>query len=409
MANAGNLTTTTALSPMMKELYDKQLIFREKQELRFEQVAWVKEVPSHEGKTANFQAYRPLAVPSTKLTEGSDSSHTDYSMNSRRVPVTVESWGATTTLGKLFHMTKIDPGLVEQVDIVADQRNRTIDQQLAIEVGQNGVFPVRGDASASYQEFNLRVSSAGHSTSKLVVLPADDTASASNLTAGAIVCITAGNNYGYTGRVSRISAIASGLEIYFKSSGVNRHAQVAFDSDTRFTTFDQATLAAATSKLSTTNIRAGRKHLRLNRAPYFDGGSWVAIVDPNTEYDFMGDTTWVNAGQYSNVTALYKGEMGMWMNVRFVGTTAPYRETAAGATDMTAGGLFHSMIFGRKAFAHAKLQSATEGIVVLQGADKKDPLNMHTVIGWKNTFKPRALTAPHCVSIIGGATGVTIA
>lgn len=409
MANAGNLTTTTNLSPMMKELYDKQLIFREKQELRFEQVAWVKDVPAHEGKTANFQAYRPLAVPTSALTEGSDSSHTDYSLASRRVAVTLESWGATTTLSKLFHMTKIDPGLVEQVDIVADQRNRTIDQQLAIEVGQNGVFPLRGDASATYQQHNLRASSAGHTTSKLIVLPADDTASASNLTAGAIVCITAGNNYGYTGRVSSISAVATGLAINFKTAAPNRAAPVAFSSDTRFTTFDQNGLTAANSKLSTTNIRAGRRHLRLNRAPFFDGGSWVAIVDPNTEYDFMGDTTWINAGQYSNVGALYKGEMGMWMNVRFVGTTAPYREVLAGTTDMTSGGLFHSMIFGRKAFAHAKLQGGDQGVIVLQGSDKKDPLNMHTVIGWKNMFKPRALTSVHCVSIIGGATGVTVA
>ena len=409
MADAGNLTTTTALSPMMKVLYDKQLLFREKQELRFEQVSWVKEIPSHEGKTEHFQAYRPLAVPTSKLTEGSDSSHTDYSLNSRRVSVTVESWGATVTLGKLFHMTKIDPGLVEQVDIIADQRNRTIDQQLAIEVGQNGVFPLRGDASATYQEHNLRVSSAGHTTSKIIVLPADDTASASNLTAGAIVCITAGNNYGYTGRVSEISAVATGLAIKLKTAAPNRAAPVAFSTDTLFTTFDQAGLTAANSMLSSTNVRAGRKHLRINRAPYFDGGSWVAIVDPNTEYDFMGDSTWVNAGTYSNVTALYKGEMGMWMNVRFVGTTAPYRELAAGTTSMTSGGLFHSMLFGRKAFAYAKHAGATEGVVVLQGADKKDPLNMHTVVGWKNTFKPRALTSTHCVSIIGGATGVTIA
>lgn len=389
----------------MAELYDKQLIFREKQELRFEQVAWVKELASNAGKTINFQAYRPLAVPTSALTEGSDSSHTDYALTSRRVSVTPEEWGATATISKLFHLTKLDPGLVEQVDIVADQRNRTIDQQLAIEVGQNGVFPLRGDASATYQEFSLRVSAGPtHTTSVFTVKPADDTASVSNLTAGAIVCFTAGPSYGYTGRVSAVAASSTGLVVTLKTA-----ANAAFSSDDRFCTFDQAGLTAANSKLSETNVRAARKHLRINRAPYFDGDTWVALVDPNAEYDFMGGSAWTLAHQYGDSRALYKGEMGMWMGVRFVGTTAPYRETAAGATDMAAGGLIHSMIFGRKAFANAKITGGNQGIVVLQNADKKDPLNMHTVIGWKSIFKPKALTTPHCVSIIGGATGVTIA
>ena len=97
------------------------------------------------------------------------------------------------------------------------------------------------------------------------------------------------------------------------------------------------------------------------------------------------------------------------MNCLFVGTTAPYREVAAGTTDMTAGGLFHSMLFGRKAFANAKINGGNQGIIVLQAPDKSDPLNMHTVIGWKKIFKPKALTSTHCVSIIGGATGITIA
>jgi len=403
---AGNLTSTTALSPMMAEIYDKQLLFREKQELRFEQVAWVKELDSNAGKVLNFQAYRPLAVPTSALNEGSDSSHTAYSLVSRRVSVTPEEWGAVAEISKLFHLTKLDAGLVEQVDIIADQRNRTIDQQLAIEVGQNGVFPLYGaGASTSYQEFNLRASTgATHTTSVLFVKPADDTGSVSNLTAGGIVCITAGNNYGYTGRVSATSAAATGLKITFKTA-----AAVAFSDDTRFCTFDQAGLTAANSALSETNVRNGRKNLRLNRAPYFDGDSWVALVDPNTEYDFMGGSAWTLAHQYGDSRALYKGEMGMWMNCRFVGTTAPYRETAAGATDMAAGGLFHSMLFGRKAFGHAKITGGNQGVIVLQAADKSDPLNMKTIIGWKSIYKPKALTAPHCVSIIGGASGITIA
>ena len=410
MAIAPSLTSTTGLSPMMAALYDKQLIFREKEELRYEQVAWVKELEGNSGETIHFQAYRPLARVETALTQGSATAHSEYPLLSRRVSVTPREWGATTPIATLFDLTKLDSGLSQQVDIVAEQRNETIDAELAIEVGQRGCFPIRADVDAVHEQHGLGVIATNASVNQFRVATGDDSGLSAALTAGAIICVTAGTNYGYVGRVSSYaSSDTTGGLVVLKSGGstaVNSAAAI-FDATSKFTFVDQSALAA-TDILTNVNIRRARRHLKRNKAPFFDGKTWVALISPEVEYDFMGDTSWLAAKQYSDVQDLYKGEIGMWMNVRFVGTTQPFRETDAGVTDLETGGITHVPIFGRKAFCNAKITGGNQGIVVLQGPDKRDPLNMVTTVGWKSIFRPKSLTGPHCVSILCGATSVAI-
>lgn len=409
MAVAASLTSTTGLSSVMGTIYDKQLLFREKQELVFEQLAWVKELPGNMGKTIRFAAYRPLAVVTLALTEGSTSSHTEFGFKSREVTVIPEEWGATAPISTLYSMTKLDPALVEQVDIVADQRNRSIDRQYAIEVGQNGVFPLRADGDGTLNEFGLRIITSGsNSVTKFKVHADDDGVAVASVVAGSIICITEGTNYGQTFRVASVSTKGDGAHVTIKSSGENREAVNAFDSTDRFAIF-VSTGTVEGDGLDSTNLRAARKHLRRNRAPKYDGNAWLSTVAPETEYDFLGDSTFVLTSQYSNAKALYNGEMGMWMGIRFLDTTAPYRELLAGTTEMDTGGLIHNMVFGRKAFGVGKITGGNQGIVVLQGPEKSDPLNMQTIVGWKAIFQPRALTSLHCVSIISGATDVAIA
>ena len=84
-------------------------------------------------------------------------------------------------------------------------------------------------------------------------------------------------------------------------------------------------------------------------------------------------------------------------NNRLRVTDVKYRKTGA---------LTQVQVFGRKAFGVGKITGGSQGVIVLQGATKSDPLNMVTTVGWKSIFQPRALTAPHCVSIYCGATGL---
>lgn len=409
MSAVANLTSTSALSPMMKTIYERQLLFREKQELRFKQLLWNKTPERNMGKTVEYQAYRPLARVTSALTEGDPATGTAYSLTSRKVSVTVEEWGGKLELAKLYEWTKFDPGLAEQVDILGDQRVRSIDAQLAIEVGQNGVYAIRADADATYQLDGIRCrTTASASGSILYLHSSDDTNFSTNFGAGDIITVTNGTNFGYCGRISAISTKATGAKITLKSTGENAAAAATFDATSVLHVCGNTGLVA-TDVITNTNIRAARKAMRRNRGPYYNGNTWSMLVSPEHEYDFMGDTVWQAAKQYSDVKDLYAGEMGEWMGVRFVGTTQPYREVLAGTTDLDAGGIIHAMLFAPRAAGVAELTGEGGEINVLTGADKSDPFNMTSVLTWKDVFKPKALTATHCVSILSGATGVTMA
>ena len=65
-------------------------------------------------------------------------------------------------------------------------------------------------------------------------------------------------------------------------------------------------------------IRQIVANLRQQGAPAYEGGHYVGVVDPFTEMDLTKDATFVNAASYSNIRALYNGEIGMWMGVRWM-------------------------------------------------------------------------------------------
>jgi hypothetical protein len=51
--------------------------------------------------------------------------------------------------------------------------------------------------------------------------------------------------------------------------------------------------------------------LKENKALMYPGTfGWLGKIQPETEYDLMQSTTWQNAAVYSNVNALYEGEVG---------------------------------------------------------------------------------------------------
>lgn len=67
-------------------------------------------------------------------------------------------------------------------------------------------------------------------------------------------------------------------------------------------------------------IRRGVRNLKVNKAKRYDS-YFVAIIHPDTAYDIMGDTAWVEASKYAGSTQLFEGEIGKIHGVRFVETT----------------------------------------------------------------------------------------
>src|ERR1019366_5226105 len=84
--------------------------------------------------------------------------------------------------------------------------------------------------------------------------------------------------------------------------------------------------------------------LKENKALMYPGTfGWIGKIQPQTEYDLINTTTWQNAAAYSNVQALYAGEIGALYGVRYLVSNQGY--VTAGTTPYYAN-FFH----GREAF-----------------------------------------------------------
>jgi N4-gp56 family major capsid protein len=82
---------------------------------------------------------------------------------------------------------------------------------------------------------------------------------------------------------------------------------------------NKASRAALTAAdvLRTDDIRRQVAILRANGARPFELGSYMGVFDPYVEADLTKDSTFVNAGVYSDLVTLHDFEVGKWMGVRW--------------------------------------------------------------------------------------------
>lgn len=171
-------------------------------------------------------------------------------------------------------------------------------------------------------------------------------------------------------------------------------------------------LAAATDKLSVTDIKKAVRALKNQNAPKINGW-YIGIIGPDCAYDIMNDQEWKYPHQYVDTANIYEGEIGSIAGVRFVETseakiwgkgqagkpagssstnsnTAVYvtqiiGDGAYGVTDVTGGGLQHI-------------------VKPLGSAGSADPLNMRATVGWKATKVAEMLVPQYMVSIMSSST-----
>ena len=156
----------------------------------------------------------------------------------------------------------------------------------------------------------------------------------------------------------------------------------------------------AGDNLTTTEIRKAVKTLKKNNALVYGDGYFLGKVGPDTSYDLMGDTTWVNAHTYKDGTELYKGELGKLHRVRFLECSSNQKSEASTTT------VFSNFIHGQEAFGTVDLEGNNMELII-KNSDKSDtsnPLNMFLTIGWKATFAVKTLNANWIVNIKSAAS-----
>lgn len=138
--------------------------------------------------------------------------------------------------------------------------------------------------------------------------------------------------------------------------------------------------------------------LKENKALMYPGTfGWIGKIQPQTEYDLINTTTWQNAAAYSNVQALYAGEIGALYGVRFLVSNQGY--TTAGTTVT-----YDNYIHGRESFGVYDNSLDPPKLYIVTGADSGNVAERFHVISWAGQFAATVLNSAWVINLVTSAT-----
>lgn len=169
----------------------------------------------------------------------------------------------------------------------------------------------------------------------------------------------------------------------------------------------------ALAAMTATMVLDSMTKLTINRAPTVKGGGYICVSSPQGARDMMRDVDWLAGHEYSDIKALYKGEVGSFYGVRFVLGTAPFIATGsatagdeyvyatAAADGLTAGSrVYTSFFMGDESFGVPSLTGedpVEPEIIVAEGADKADPYAQLTTIALKSYWTALRTNPAWCI------------
>lgn len=145
---------------------------------------------------------------------------------------------------------------------------------------------------------------------------------------------------------------------------------------------------AASNTLSATEVRKIRRTLIKAKALKFKNGMFMGKIGPDTEFDLIGDSTWVNAHSYKDGDNLYKGYLGNLYGFDFLLTTNPKTESS---TVTVYSNFFH----GQQALGVLNLEGDMPQfyVKVPTASDTSNPLNRFSTMGWAGSYVAKVLVA----------------
>lgn len=147
--------------------------------------------------------------------------------------------------------------------------------------------------------------------------------------------------------------------------------------------------------------------LKINRAPMFNG-YYVAVIPPQVSHDLQNDPDWIDASNHGDPTRRFRGELKTFAGCRFVEHTNPHVEDATGtegayaAVANPANRVYRSFILGQGAYGVPAIEGDSPydpKVIIVDKADKSDPLNQYMTAGWKAFYAASALNCPFALSL----------
>ena len=138
-------------------------------------------------------------------------------------------------------------------------------------------------------------------------------------------------------------------------------------------------------KISYAEIKKAVKTLKNNNVRPLEDGSYVGLIDPDTESDITDDPMWVDVSKYNGGTKILDGEIGKLAGVRFVTTTETLVKVGANSIPIHC-----SMIVGKDAYGVVDVENSTDKPTIIVkpfgSSGTEDPLNQRQTQGWKAMF-----------------------
>lgn len=194
--------------------------------------------------------------------------------------------------------------------------------------------------------------------------------------------------------VTRDAIISGALNSDDATNGTEIFAGVTPTADSSTDFASLLALDAANAKMTRARALGCKTGLKVNLAPQING-RYIGVIAPQITHDLVQDDDWLKPHQYKDTEALYKGEVGELDGIRYVEATNPFIEDATYGTYSASGGIFSTFIFGRDAFGVPKMAGTSSPwaprVVILDKADKTDPLNQYVMAGWKAFYTSKLL------------------
>ena len=164
----------------------------------------------------------------------------------------------------------------------------------------------------------------------------------------------------------------------------------------------------ATDTLKVVDIQKAVRALKAQNAKPISGGYFVAIIHPDTAYDIMRDTEWIDASKYAGAEQLFSGEIGRIRGCRFIESTeAKVVDSTSGLTGMPTGvSLYFTMVLGADFYGTTEITGGGLQYIITQlgSGGSSDPLGQRATMGWKAIKTAEILVQTYGIRIESAST-----
>lgn len=179
---------------------------------------------------------------------------------------------------------------------------------------------------------------------------------------------------------------------------------------TRFAAGKAALSLVATSDVfSALEIRKAVTALKKSDAlAYTDlpskNAKWMGKIGPDTLFDLMGDSTWINSDIYDNgAEKTYSGSAGVLYGTMFWEANNQYQDADGGASSAD---VYSNLIHGREAFGYIELAGDKPQLYIIPHTqiDTNNPAGRFSMASWAGTYVVKVLNANWIQNIKTGST-----